>query len=483
MYRQIMVNGESQRYQHVLWRKEMEEEIKEYQLTTVTFGTASAPFLAVRTLIQIAKECEDAEVKRIIEEDFYMDDLLTGADSIEECLQLQQKISRQLERYGFHLRKWCSNSEQVIKSSKADKEFDIIDIDENTNVKTLGLQWKPNEDYFRFKISEYSSEVTTKRLALSYLAKIFDPHGLLTPVIITAKIFIQSLWLLNISWDDTLTEELEKTWKQFVTKISSLQDVHIPRWLNTSSTNKIQILGFADASEKSYAAVVYVKTGKGVALLAAKSKENPIKNKKTLPKLELCAAFLLPRLLRKIVNVVKADLEVYAWSDSTITLAWIENNRSKDKFIRTRVTGIRNLVPEAQWRYVKSKENPADLGSRGESPDKLKGLKLWWSGPEWLSMPEAEWSLAPPEAELLNAEKYLIKGHQIAEWPLELQKLKNELQINHRHKLSTLQPYVDEEGILRVGGRLQYSNLQFDQKHSIIIQKIQTGGLNYPERT
>ncbi|XP_059225962.1 uncharacterized protein LOC131998022 [Stomoxys calcitrans] len=526
MYRQIMVDEESQRYQHVLWRKDRNEEIKEYQLTTVTFGTASAPFLAVRTLMQIAKECADTKVKQIIEEDFYMDDLLTGADTIEECLQLRFKISRHLEGYGFHLRKWCSNNEHIVKSSKEDKENEIININETTNVKTLGLQWKPKEDEFRFKISEYPAESTTKRLALSYLAKIFDPLGLLTPVIITAKLFIQSLWLLEMQWDQKIDGDLEISWKEFVTRISSLQDVKIPRWLNSSSESKIKILGFADASEKAYAAVVYIKTDKGVSLMAAKSKVNPIKNKKTLPKLELCAAFLLARLLNRIISVVKAESEVYAWSDSTITLAWIENNKSKDKFIRSRVTGIKNLVSQAQWRYVKSKENPADLGSRGVSPDKLVDSKLWWEGPQWLLLPEAEWSLTPPELktcastaskeaptllndlieryssygrllrvysyilrfveklkgtrsfpsyltreELLKAEKYIVKGHQKIEWPSEVQKLRDNRQMDHRHKLANLHPYLDEEGVLRVGGRLQYSDLQLDQKHPMIIRK------------
>uniref|UniRef100_A0A1I8PW33 Reverse transcriptase domain-containing protein n=1 Tax=Stomoxys calcitrans TaxID=35570 RepID=A0A1I8PW33_STOCA len=122
MYRQILVDEGSQQYQLVLWRKDMKNEIKEYQLTTVTFGTASAPFLAVRTLMEIAKECSNMQVQKIIEEDFYMDDILTGADPIEECLQLRQIISQHLDRY---LRKWCSNNELIIKSSNEDKENEI----------------------------------------------------------------------------------------------------------------------------------------------------------------------------------------------------------------------------------------------------------------------------------------------------------------------------------------------------------------------
>ena len=105
MYRQIKVAEKDQGYQHILWRENRKEAIKEYKLTTVTYGTASAPFLAVRALFYIADNCPNKNIQDIIKEDFYMDDLLSGADTIHECETIQQEVSSQLSTYGFNLRK------------------------------------------------------------------------------------------------------------------------------------------------------------------------------------------------------------------------------------------------------------------------------------------------------------------------------------------------------------------------------------------
>lgn len=153
----------------------------------------------------------------------------------------------------------------------------------------------------------------------------------------------------------------------------------------------VELHGFADASEKAYAAVVYIKCDGQITIVAAKSKVNPMKNRKTLPKLELCAAHLLSKLLHRMLITIQHKTKIYTWSDSTITLSWIETNKSKDKFIRTRVSDIKNLIPSAKWNHVVSKENPADVASRGIPPYKLQIHKLWWNGPDWLKESEDKW--------------------------------------------------------------------------------------------
>ena len=222
------------------------------------------------------------------------------------------------------------------------------------------------------------------RLALSYLAKIFDPLGWLTPVTVTAKIFIQNLWKQQLEWDLPLEEKLTTEWKQFMLSLPVLKNAKIPRWFEMSENSIIQLHGFVDASEKAYAAVVYLKVESKITIIAAKSKLNPIKNRKTLPKLELCAAHLLSKLLQKNKGVLTTATSIYAWSYSMITLAWIKNPKNKDKFIRNRVMDTVERVPDARWGYVKSKETPADMGSRGIPPDSLINNELWWKGPEWM---------------------------------------------------------------------------------------------------
>ncbi|XP_043867339.1 uncharacterized protein LOC122757838 [Drosophila mojavensis] len=94
MYRQIKVAKADQEYQYILWRDDPKMPIKEYKLTTVTYGTSAAPFLAVRCLQELANQhCQgNNQLMRTIKEDFYMDDLITGGDSIEDCINTQTAL-------------------------------------------------------------------------------------------------------------------------------------------------------------------------------------------------------------------------------------------------------------------------------------------------------------------------------------------------------------------------------------------------------
>lgn len=96
MFRQIRVAEQDQQYQCILWRENPDDPIEEYKLTTVTYGTASAPFLAIKTLQEIGNHCQNPTIAQIIKNDFYMDDLLTGADTLQECKEYQVEVSSHL---------------------------------------------------------------------------------------------------------------------------------------------------------------------------------------------------------------------------------------------------------------------------------------------------------------------------------------------------------------------------------------------------
>lgn len=82
MFRQIEVHEEDRQLQLILWRFSPEERVSTFRLNTVTYGTCSAPFLAARCLKQLAMdfELEYPETSRVVQMDFYMDDVLTGHD-------------------------------------------------------------------------------------------------------------------------------------------------------------------------------------------------------------------------------------------------------------------------------------------------------------------------------------------------------------------------------------------------------------------
>ena len=152
----------------------------------------------------------------------------------------------------------------------------------------------------------------------------------------------------------------------------------------------IEIHGFCDASEDAYAAVVYLKSfyksGKThVALVMAKSKVAQIR-RQSIPRLELCGAVLLARLLNHLSSVLYIPVsKAWAWTDSTIVLDWLSGSPRRFKtFVGNRVSEILDITSPSQWRHVPTASNSADCASRGMSPSELSQHHLWWQGPSWL---------------------------------------------------------------------------------------------------
>lgn len=299
-----------------------------------------------------------------------------------------------LERYGFELRKWCSNNSIILEniSEEFRETSSTFNIDENDTVKTLGLLYQPNSDKFRYIIQKVNEDQRiTKRNILSEIAKIFDPLGLVGPVITVAKIFMQVLWQLKLNWDESLPVLEHTKWLQFRTELVRLNQLEIRRWvLPVENSIEIQIHGFSDASQLAYGACVYLRVTNEVGehrvnLLCSKGRVCPLKTL-SIPRLELCAAVLLARLVKSVMTSLDIKIDkCFFWTDSTIVLAWLRKNPSQWKtFVANRVAEVQQLSSFGSWNHVLTKDNPADLISRGCSPDTLIQSELWWSGPDLL---------------------------------------------------------------------------------------------------
>ncbi|XP_055542768.1 uncharacterized protein LOC129728356 [Wyeomyia smithii] len=219
MFRQIIVHQDERPLQSILWRPTPEEEVATYELNTVTYGTKPAPFLATRTLKQLAMDEEEHYplAARAIAMDTYMDDVLTGSDNVTEATNLRIQLEALMESGGFHLRKWASNSAEVLdgipEDSLAIQDSLGITLDPDPVIKTLGLIWQPGKDVFGFGFNiPPLSDVTTlsRRQLLSIIATLFDPLGLVGATITMAKLFMQLSWTLKdedeqrLGWDEPL---------------------------------------------------------------------------------------------------------------------------------------------------------------------------------------------------------------------------------------------------------------------------------------
>lgn len=160
-----------------------------FRLNTVTYGTSSAPYLSIRCLRQLASETDDKDVARVINEDFFVDDLITGTDDPEALFDICERTSQVLKSACFPLRKWTFNHDVNVKESK---ELAIGELCQN---KTLGLGWQVDSDQLHFTTKIENKPKVMKRNMMSVIAQIYDPLGLLAPTIIMAKIILQKLWL------------------------------------------------------------------------------------------------------------------------------------------------------------------------------------------------------------------------------------------------------------------------------------------------
>ncbi|XP_018403051.1 PREDICTED: uncharacterized protein LOC108779974 [Cyphomyrmex costatus] len=312
--------------------------------------------------------------------------------------------------------------------------------------------------------------------------------------------------------------------------------ISVPRHVMCDQPQRIELHGFCDASEAAYGACIYIRSfsqSRQVVsrLLCAKSRVAPLKNL-TLPRLELCGAVLLAQLGWTVQQALSVQFDhIQYWSDSTIVLSWINHNsRELQTFVANRVSTIQQLISGVQWAHVRSKENPADLISRGTTPQNLKNLNLWWSGPDWLLEDCQDWpaetytKVSPiPELkkqtviaycdsssreiftrfsslsrlkrvtaycmrfknntlmkqtrktghlsieELNNAMLVLIRMVQAVEFATELSDLQENRAVQGKSKLIALNPFIDKTKIIRVGGRLRHSDLDFSKQHPIVL--------------
>lgn len=256
MYRQVIVQENYGDLQRILWGFNSNDDLCQYALNTVTYGTASASFLATRCLHQISIDLQHSKpyLSKVIASSFYVDDLIAGSKTINEAIMLPNDLSHELLKYGFPLRKWSSNEPSVLQAiAKEQSKNDGYFIVDDEVRKTLGIFWQPNTDSLEYivRTEARDSLPLTKRSILSVISKIFDPLGLVGPVIICAKVFLQKLWLLGLQWDESVPLDVHTSFIQFYEGLKTLNKIFISRQVSLKTATSFQIHGFCDASETS----------------------------------------------------------------------------------------------------------------------------------------------------------------------------------------------------------------------------------------
>lgn len=550
MFRQTWIHPDDRRYQLILWRSDPKQELKVYELNTNTYGLRSSPFIAIRTLLELSAQWEEthpnSRASEALRHDVFVDDILTGADSLCEAQALKTELVQLMRSAGYELRKWTTNDPRLLADLPEDHCEQPIQFDEGdpkSFIKVLGIQWEPISDTMSYRLNIPEGKAVTKRSVLSTIARLYDPCGYCTPVILRFKNLLQELFMDGLQWDEAVPQPIIDKWELMIADLNHLEQLNIPRCLTLANAVSYSLHGFGDASEAGYAASIYLRSEDAmgnvmVRLVIAKSRVAPMKSRQTIPKLELNAAHLVCELLNHVADGYEGSIKIdsiTAWSDSSIVLAWLKTQpHLLQTFECNRVQYIQDSPRKMQWRHVPSEANPADCASRGVTAEELINHQLWWDVP-WLEREESEWPQKsttrtpinipgfkkvintstvqeePWDIQLLDrvssfpklinttayvlryisnlradkdqrnnskilslhetrrATEYWIKRVQDLEYQAEIGQLKqNKRVITSLQKLSI---FLDEQGVIRVGGRLKHSKLSYGARHPILLPK------------
>lgn len=175
IYRRVRLGNEDAMLQRILWRDNPESEIRDYELVTVTFGTASALYQAVRTLhqLQVDESKKYPKASDIVINSFYMDDLMTGCCSVKEGIEIYKQMTELLERGGFPLQKWSSISKELV-----DKKITLYHEAQMVKQVQRSDNMKNKEEYTEKNIQEKVTDIeidsTIKILGLTWNLAMFD---------------------------------------------------------------------------------------------------------------------------------------------------------------------------------------------------------------------------------------------------------------------------------------------------------------------
>lgn len=550
MFHSFRVNQADRNYLRFLWYgDEAMTTVKEYRMTVHLFGATSSPGCAAFGLRQAAKDHVEPtnpvslRAAEFIRQNFYVDDGILSVSTSEEAVAVIKEAQRICAKANIRLHKVVSNDKEVMKHipqselSKAAQDLDFMK-EALPIERALGVEWCLENDCFQFQVTLPAKPVT-RRGILSTIASVFDPFGFLAPFVLIGKNILQEMCRDGAGWDDELKEELREQWSKWIADLQSLAELKVQRCVLPKDFGEVQersVHHFSDASTTGYGQCSYLrlKDSNGrvhCSFLLGKARVAPLKAT-TIPRMELQAAVTAVSVAQYLTKELRLEtVEQHFWTDSKIVLGYVSNETKRfHVYVANRVQKIRQTTDPVQWHYINTKENPADLASRGTSASKLADSK-WLKGPDFLwsedlpdfSVCQGDFNLQeddpevkrvttlqtqtkhPSLARLLemvstwdkaisitkafitklhaiknkstdNVAKHkqammqIIKATQEDHFP-EMAMLHNDKEIPVNKPLTKLNPFLDEDGVLRVGGRLRNSSLVYEERHPAILPR------------
>ena len=324
------------------------------------------------------------------------------------AIELIHKTQGMCAKAGLKLHKFSSNKKEVIQAvAPEDRAKGLQDLDLTRDPlpieRTLGIMWCAETDSFQFRIV-IQDRPLTRRGILSTVCSVYDPLGLVAPLILVGKQILQDLCRNDADWDEPLCDELRPRWELWRSELRTLESLRIPRCFKPEGFGQIKTVElhhFSDASLSGYGQCSYLRLisesdQTHCSLVMRKARVTPLKPV-TIPRLELTAAVVSVKLSQWLGEELDyQDVSEFFWTDSKVVIGYISNTTSRfHVFVANRLQQIHDHTKPQQWQYISSQSNPADAASRG-----LRAQQLVDDDSRWLRGPDFLWRPFPYQEQI-----------------------------------------------------------------------------------
>ncbi|XP_057367086.1 uncharacterized protein LOC130688116 [Daphnia carinata] len=433
-------------------------------MTVHVFGAISSPTSCIFALNRTADDhrSQFPDVADSVRRNFYVDNYLDSFDSEDEVIQRSRQMKSLLQLGGFNLTKWTSSSRTVIAVLRefvlASPALDL-DLDKLPVERTLGVMWDSKRDMLTFKIRKPPNNVTlTKRAFLSIISSVYDPLGLVAPVIFTMKSLLQDIWTNEerIGWDDVVPEILSQRFHCWYDHTQ--QHLHV----------------FTDASSKGHGAVAYFRTvfedqSVNVSFVMSKTHVTPVQGL-TIPRLELQVVVEGLNITLTICRELEIDLRQGYRPKGCDELIYFHRGPS-----------FLNLDPaEYTWEEITEPEERdvnviRVLAVKTEDENHVIDRCVVRFSSLLRLQQVLAWSkrFANNTRAKLRDEKPMVGELTELVFAEELYALRKNLELQLRSKLRTFRPFLDEVGLMRIGGRILQAPIDYAAMHPILLPASQ----------
>jgi len=341
---QVRIKAEERDSLRFHWKAPGSDVVAIYRFTRALFGLTCSPFLLNGVLNEHLKSWEEKypNLVKEIRDGLYVDDLMTGGATVNDVSEQRTKTIEVFEDATFNLHKWHSNVSDLERKEPNSHQTTTNDGEETTfakqqlgtnqsETKLLGLPWDKSQDTLSV-VTIREEHATTKRGALSQLAKVYDPLGLVSPTTLPGKILYREICEANLAWDGEFPEDLMKRWKEWYEHFPERYTV--PRTLAPYQQPilSVNLHAFGDASKDGVAAAVYavIEQENGTTQGLVCSKSRIAKRNLTIPRLELVAGHMAANLVTNVETAIGNEkvTSVHCWLDSTVALYWVNGQGS-----------------------------------------------------------------------------------------------------------------------------------------------------------